>query len=169
MASSITTVSNSPSPTLVRFQSSDHGQNVWNIRSASWYTRFVSWWYCAVSRPTHVRPRCVRLRCDCQSFPFAFSPALAWRGLLEREPHTASASRPCPPLHDRPCPSARPAAAVHRSPCHRSGDATAVTATDRIPAAPCTNATRAGATRGGWFCCCYHCSRWRRDVAPRRA
>lgn len=163
MDSSVTTVSNTPSATLIRIRCNDHRQTVWSIGSAPWYTRLLSWWYRTVPGSAHVSPRRVRLCCNRQSFPFAFSPTFARDGLLERQLNTASAPRPCSPVHDRPC--ARPAAAVRRSPCNRRRDATAVTATDRFPTTPCTNAIRFGCTIGRGGCCS---CQWCRGP-PRRA
>jgi len=165
MDSSITTISNSPSATLIRIRCGNHRQTVWSIGPASWYTRLLSWGYRTVPGSTHVRPRRVYLRRDRQPFPFALSAAFAWGGLVKREPHAASAARSHSPLHGRPC--SGPAATV-RSPCHRGCDATAVTATDRTEPAPCTNATRVGSTTGRDGDYCYHSyCRWRRDASRR--
>lgn len=167
MDSSIAAISNTPSATPIRIRCCDNRQTVWSIGSASWYTRLLSWWHRTVPGSADVCPRRVRLCCNRQPFPFAFSPTFTRGGLLERKPNTASAPCPCSPVHDRPCSSPGPAAAVRRSPCNRR-DATAVTATDRPPTAPCTNAIRSGCTIGRGGHCCHHDCRWRRSP-PRRA
>lgn len=166
MDPSIATVSSTSSATLIRIQCNNHRQTLWSIGSAPWYTRLLSWWYRTVPGSADVSPRRVRLCCNRQSFPFAFSPTFARCRLLERQPNTASAPHPCSPVHDRPCCYSGPAAAVRRSPCNRRCDATAVTATDR-PTTPCTNAIRRGCTIG-WRDHSYLNSRWHR-IPPRRA